>query len=232
MTRKILAPHKEQDGWVYVRVPRSYLGTPSLFTREVPPLDDSSPAPMKLYKYVGLDEYEVGYPDDTPGSRIISSRRVEEAVYQADRAREAGFTLKGAVNLYKWLNERGTDIGEAVETDDFLKLCAEEGLYASYWPDGEWLVSTGDNKGSVATGTTLREAYYRYKAEAELDAQQLGPFGDETEPVDDETEPPVICYYCEHFHKPSYSEPCLSCIEHGRDDNGNWSRPFFERAAR
>lgn len=35
MPKKILAPHRVQDGWVYVRVPRSYLGEPPLFTHEV-----------------------------------------------------------------------------------------------------------------------------------------------------------------------------------------------------
>jgi len=132
MPKKILAPHRVQDGWVYVRVPRSYLGEPPLFTHEVPPFDDSSPAPMKLYKYFGLDEYEVGYADDTPGSRIISSRRVERAV----------------------------------ERDDFLKLCAEEGLAAQMY-NGCWMVwALGSLDRPDGRGRTLREAYYRYKAAA------------------------------------------------------------------
>lgn len=166
--KPILAPHKEQDGWAYVRVPRSYLGDPSPLMREVPAIGDS-PAPMKLYRLVGLDDYEVGYlgyPDDTPGSRVISSRRVEDAVYQADRAREAGFTLKCAVNLYKWLKERGTNIKDAVETADFLKLCAEDGLFARFKPEGVWELQGPIDGYAVHDGTTLRAAYYRYHAAA------------------------------------------------------------------
>lgn len=167
MPKKILAPHREQEGWVYWRL-RATTGKNAANAPTTNPL-------WLIKKVVKKDTLEcvkasdiglaVGYSDDTPGSRIISSRRVEEAVYQADRAREAGFTLKGAVNLYKWLKERGTDIGEAVETDDFLKLLNNEGLYASYWPDGGWLVAHPRNGGAVR-GTTLREAYYRYKAQA------------------------------------------------------------------
>jgi hypothetical protein len=54
--RRILAPHKEQDGWVYVRVSRA-------------------PQP---------DDMHVSYNDTAPTRRIIPSRRVEEAVEIAD----------------------------------------------------------------------------------------------------------------------------------------------------
>jgi hypothetical protein len=81
-------------------------------------------------------------------------------------------------------------------------------------------------------GTTLREAYYRYKAEAELDAQQPGPFGNETEPVDDETEPQFACRYCAYLKIPNSEEPCRSCIRAKHYGNGDWTRPNFVREAR
>lgn len=77
----------------------------------------------------------VGYMDNRPDARIISSRRVEEAV----------------------------------ETADYLKRCAEEGLCVTH-EFGEWSVSMvirtlGSRVVKVAAegvGKTLREAYYRY----------------------------------------------------------------------
>jgi hypothetical protein len=106
---KILAPHKEQDGWVYVRVSRT-------------------PQP---------DDMHLSYSDSAPSRRIISSRRVERAV----------------------------------ETDDFLRLCAEEGIVAQRGGVGlaggyidEWVVRmplSVRHGGLYFTGNTLREAYYR-----------------------------------------------------------------------
>lgn len=52
MSRRVLAPHKEQDGWCYIRVPN---------------------AAMRMV-----------YQDVNPEDRVISSRRVEEAVEIAD----------------------------------------------------------------------------------------------------------------------------------------------------
>lgn len=127
--KRILAPHKEQDGWRYVRVPSSIvspLGAPreseEVFAARLS-LTNSIAAP-------GLETHlELSYRDDVPCHRIISSRRVEEAV----------------------------------ETADFLRLCAEEGMSACYLRD-HWLVySAGPGQ---ASGTTLRTAYYRYKAQA------------------------------------------------------------------
>jgi len=62
--KKVLRPHHDQDGWVYVRVLRcrlvDYLG--------------------KFTSYFGGSECMFEYQDDFRGSRIITSRRVEEAV--------------------------------------------------------------------------------------------------------------------------------------------------------
>ena len=77
MTRKILAPHKEQDGWVYVRVNKNPL----------------------LHR----DGTRVTYNDQPSYRRIISSRRVEQAVETWDylqRCAEDG--------LYVWQPSRPT----------------------------------------------------------------------------------------------------------------------------
>lgn len=114
--KKILAPHKEQDGWRYVRTPLdACMG--DMWTEEN-----------------GVLEYR----DDKAGSRIISSRRVERAV----------------------------------ETDDFLRLCAEDGLKVMYSPGYKtpWSImlwpATEEDSAMWMSGSTLREAYYRYKAAA------------------------------------------------------------------
>lgn len=112
MTR-ILAPHKEQDGWVYVRVARCE----AWFAR-----------------FLDLDY--------SPERRIISSRRVEEAV----------------------------------ETMDYLKRCADDGLAVMWHPlSAAWYIGHGsdmwfqmsqeerDASPGCLSGYTLREAYHRYK---------------------------------------------------------------------
>ena len=187
MPRKILAPHRVQDGWVYWRLNvttgKNAANAPT--TNPLWLVDKDTLACVKASD-IGIG---VGYSDDTPGSRIISSRRVEEAV----------------------------------ETADFLKLLTSEGLYASYWPGGRWLVSSPKWPSNPASGTTLREAYYRYKAEAELDAQQPGPFGDETEPADDER----YCFNCYFQDTPDDGKPCHDCMsdDNAHDEYGDWTRP-------
>jgi hypothetical protein len=122
--KPILAPHKEQDGYIYCRfrVKGRMSGRPIL-------MED--------------DDAMYTYDDDSGGTRIISSRRVEEAV----------------------------------ETADYLKRCAEEGLWAGMDCAGDWCVAkSGTTVGYFMTGpirvefasplgvgTTLREAYWRYK---------------------------------------------------------------------
>jgi hypothetical protein len=192
MPRKILAPHRVQAGWVYWRLNvttvKNAANAPTINPLWL--VDKDTLACVKASD-LGLG---VGYADDTPGSRIISSRRVEEAV----------------------------------ETADFLKLLTSEGLYASYWPDGQWLVAASKLTGNPASGTTLREAYYRHKAEAELDAQQPGPFGNETEPVDDER----YCFNCYFLDTPDDGQPCQDCMndENAHDQFGDWTRPEWEPA--
>ena len=136
--KPILAPHRVQDGWRYVRVPSSIvspLGAPResdevVFAARLS-LTNSIATP-------GLETHlELSYRDDVPCHRIISSRRVEEAV----------------------------------ETTDFLKLCAEEGLTVTKFPlirnaDMRWRVEAYTDVEPAGYGDTLRSAYYRYHAAA------------------------------------------------------------------
>ena len=141
--KPILAPHKEQDGFVYTRMP-SGIAKPDA------PARFDVPRPLVCTALItkgGEVLIEHHYDDSEPGSRIISSRRVEEAV----------------------------------ETADFLKLCADEGLCAVAVNTGTWVVgkrtrlvgtSTATGLASQMTfepyqvGETLRAAYYRYHAAA------------------------------------------------------------------
>ena len=149
--RKILAPHKGQDGWVYVRV------------RRCDPFGDGTvddmgnqqfEQPLRLrHRYADGSPAEPsvgwlpggGYYDGLPHSRIISSKRVEEDV----------------------------------ETGDYLKRCAEDGLTAirhdgqwavglwcaalPTWPEGFYMVEANGG-GVVGCAPTLRGAYFRYHA--------------------------------------------------------------------
>ena len=133
--KKILAPHKEQDGWVYWRL-NVTTGKNAANAPAINPLWLVKKDTLECVKVRDLG-LGIGYADDTPGSRIISSRRVEEAV----------------------------------ETADFLKLCAEEALAVTKFPrrgDMRWRVDgyAGMSFALARYGTTLREAYYRYKAAA------------------------------------------------------------------
>ena len=141
---KILAPHGQQDGWVYVRMPKSILSSEP--TRTAP--DDD---PLDVIDVVDEDGdvylIDIAYFDDRPGSRIISSRRAEQDV----------------------------------ETGDFLRLCAQEVLDAVLRGSGassEWYVVDNVQCGGIipqdpdipfGSGATLREAYYRYHAEADAE---------------------------------------------------------------
>lgn len=131
--KPILAPHKEQDGWRYVRVPSSIvspLGAPRESDEVV------FAARLSLTSSIatpGLEAHlELSYRDDVPCHRIISSRRVEEAV----------------------------------EIYDFLKLCAEEEMFAQLQPESVWQLQGPTDGYRVHYGRTIREAYYRYKAAA------------------------------------------------------------------
>lgn len=117
MTR-ILASHKEQDGWVYVRTHKG---------RSKTCLD----SPLKV------SGRGVRYDDDTPGSRMISSRRVEEAV-----------------ETYDYL-KRCSDEG----------LTAAQ--WPTCTVGDRWRVFPADASVAIGEGGgTLREAYHRYKAVA------------------------------------------------------------------
>ena len=173
---RVLAPHKEQDGWVYCRVK-----TASVKNVENAPLENAMVLVNKsTLEVIHPDAINaaIGYTDDTKGSRVISSRRVEEAV----------------------------------ETADYLKRCAEEGLtvcrsafcgdspddlhwvVGQSWDYGPWGDKERQSKGS---GATLREAYHRYKA---LCA------------VPDDPYPLARCRHCYHYDLSKlYGEPCFSC---------------------
>jgi hypothetical protein len=129
IVKQILAPHKEQDGFVYIRVP-------SGITRWFDQKRTLAPTPLVVWRDT------VAYLDRLSESRTISSRRVEEAV----------------------------------ETADYRKRCAEEGLGAYANTDGSWTVgrqvfeNESLNAGRCAPlifprrwGRTLREAYYRFR---------------------------------------------------------------------
>lgn len=114
------APHKEQDGWAYIRVPKGW------------PKGRYNRSSREAYAGCGIGCVGPVFYDDTlPGSRVISSRRVERAV----------------------------------ETDDFLQLCQQEGLTVTRVArNGSWCVYSLNPAGPVSTGSTLREAYYRHRA--------------------------------------------------------------------
>jgi len=120
----ILAPHKEQDGWVYVRT----------LAKAVRPWRHFAHAPA----ISGAPERAQGapfgaailYDEDRPESRRISSRRVEKAV----------------------------------ENDDYLKRCTDEGLFVKFSPFGEVTVQGPLDEYVPHEAPTLHEAYYRYKA--------------------------------------------------------------------
>ena len=190
MPRKILAPHRVQDGWAYWRLNvttvKNAANAPTINPLWL--VDKDTLACVKASD-LGV---AVGYSDDAPGSRIISSRRVEEAV----------------------------------ETADFLKLCEEERLAVVRDYRGNWYVGLYCGKGiagqpltsigahSYAMGRTLREAYYRYKAEAVA-----------SEPA--KAEPTTrYCADCKHRDSNGGDEPCVSCIDFL--SNGDWPRPGWE----
>ena len=122
MSRLPMRPHKEQDGWRYVRV--SLYKTPRQQRYGVGNLIPGS----------GLGDFVAYYHDhdEHPNARVISSRRVEEAV----------------------------------ETADYLKMCADEGLHALQASIGRgWLVYHPERP-YQDSAPTLRAAYHRYKAKA------------------------------------------------------------------
>ena len=135
MPRKILAPHRVQDGWVYWRIKT----TPAASAANAPTIN-----PLWLVKKDTLECVKasdiglgVGYSDDTPSSRIISSRRVEEAVETAD--------------FLKLCDEEGLI---ATKLPPLRKA------------DSRWRVDEYTGVSVSGYGRTLREAYYRYKAAA------------------------------------------------------------------
>jgi hypothetical protein len=138
--KQILAPHKEQDGFVYIRVPKAMAN--ATFPAGAFASCRQHGFVLKLYENA-LATTRVGYDDAEPSQRIISSRRVEEAV----------------------------------ETADYRRRCAEEGLGAYANTDGSWTVgrqvfeNESLNAGRCAPlifprrwGRTLRGAYYRFRA--------------------------------------------------------------------
>jgi hypothetical protein len=141
---RILGPHKEQDGWVYVRAAR----VPKPTVDRDWPIDDATHDGSPVYRLIRSSGrfIDVAYGDGNNHARTISSRRVEEAV----------------------------------ETADYLKRCAEEGLTAGrvpFWSELEkqddgswkrhvlswvWHVAPLDRADLFGEATTLREAYHRY----------------------------------------------------------------------
>jgi len=146
----ILAPHKEQDGWVYVRVPSGY-ARPT-FPRAVDFVTRKGLPGLSI----GFDSktfetapmIHVAYDDVAPTQRVISSRRVEEAVENEDYlAKCAG---EGLVAVFTQRNEWAV------------------GMYTATGQSGVGITTVGAHSGydghAIACAPTLREAYYRYKA--------------------------------------------------------------------
>lgn len=134
---RILAPHKEQDGWVYVRVKmfdRALKWGSEVYQALFVP--GGFPCPTCFAPSHNSRLGSFFYRDDFPNSRVISSRRVEEAVETADylkRCAEENLSptmWPGCNNQTRWVVVRqgGSSLGKMT------------------WP-------------------TLREAYHRYKAE-------------------------------------------------------------------
>jgi hypothetical protein len=93
---RILAPHKEQQGWRYVRV--RWTGSP---------WTDDQPLQALVTSQWALNNARcIAYNDSAAGSRIISSRRVEEAVEIYDYLKlcaEEGLTARFfRPNVYGW----------------------------------------------------------------------------------------------------------------------------------
>ena len=140
--KKILPPHREQDGWQYWRVRvlnrvhakdgvKPDAGLNGLLLAR--PNEEGTAWECVRPRDIGI---AIHYDDSATQTRVISSRRVEEAV----------------------------------ETADFLKLCAEEGIRVVYNGDGKGRWYVGGAACSFlsipwGTGDTLREAYYRYKSQ-------------------------------------------------------------------
>ncbi len=148
--RPILKPHHEQDGWVYVRVASAMVCPSDAHNRR-------SGVPTGISCVLITPVHPTGclgvrYTDEQPTQRVISSRKTEEAV----------------------------------ETWEYLQRCADEGLAASRHDNGVWMVLDNDQFQGHGFGElclthvtinmhaphgiapTLREAYWRYKAQAKV----------------------------------------------------------------
>ena len=82
--KKILAPHKEQDGTVYLRVMRIPKPNAVATMPRVYPEEEYVPGPDYFIPTRSGRGIVVSYGDSMKVSRTISSRRVEEAVEMAD----------------------------------------------------------------------------------------------------------------------------------------------------
>lgn len=131
MSHRIQSPHKQQDGWAYIRVEKDGITDQG---NQAYPFDEYGGQTHfdGSFKYARSEQCV--YDDEASYSRVISSRKVEEAV----------------------------------ETLEYLRLCAFHGLAATYlsvsvWVVGEWHYVGGEYYGGYREGKTLREAYWRFK---------------------------------------------------------------------
>lgn len=146
---RILAPHKSQEGWVYVRVKscgrRTDFRWRTLFRTIIQAADIhllKLPNGFPMVFAIGendvvqpIENSLIPYQDHVADSRVISSRRVEKAV----------------------------------ETADFLKLCDDEGLdvirgRSAPGASPAWYVYRMGQSEPWSRGDTIREAYFRYRA--------------------------------------------------------------------
>ena len=125
--KKIMRPHEDQKGEVYIRVSKTEM---KLGINTLTPVGHG-------LRIEGIYPFgRLGYNDAAPGSRVISSSRVEDDV----------------------------------ETGDFLRVCAEEGLDVMYnvpWGGARkarWFVAKAPNHIGWVGAPTLRQAYEKYQA--------------------------------------------------------------------
>lgn len=131
----ILAPHKEQDGWVYLRVRRV---PRNMRVSTVGGFEEADPSKPSYATFLNVSRKWFGIQpaDDLPPFRTISSRRVEEAVETADylkRCKDEGLSVTFGVNSAPRL---------------VWGVQHEDGSLVGVW----------------GHGATLREAYYRHAA--------------------------------------------------------------------
>lgn len=143
---KILAPHKEQDGWVYLRVLRISQQVQDRAHNVYGDGPERGVPAYATFLHVSRKWFGIQPADDLPELRVISSRRVEEAVETADYLKRCA---EEDLEVRFW--------SAVFETED--------GSTDSISPTGVWwqVFRPRDKKAQPNACYTLREAYWRYR---------------------------------------------------------------------